>query len=397
MGMEFRPYYFAKEWIKAGHNVTILAADNSHLRKEAIVVNSKFDSRIIDGITYIFVKTPSYTGSGAKRVINMITFVLRSMLNIKFLSKQIKPDIVISSSTYTLDNYLSFRIAKKNKAKYIYEVHDLWPLSPMELGNYTKYNPFMMLLQHAENFAYKKCDAVVSMLPKTQEHMIEHGLNPEKWHYIPNGIVIEDWDSPLPIPEKLNQLIFDLKKENAYLVCYTGTIGISNAINYMIEAAHILKDYDDIYFIIIGDGNEKGDLLKLAGDNKHIIFQEAVPKKAIPSILKEMNVLCVGAIKSRLYKYGVSPNKLIDYMCAGRPIVQYIESGFDIVSDSKTGISTETENPHAIAKAILEIKAMSDIELKAIENNGMAYVMKNHEYKVLSASFIEIMEKIRDK
>jgi glycosyltransferase involved in cell wall biosynthesis len=164
----------------------------------------------------------------------------------------------------------------------------------------------------------------------------------------------------------------------------------------MIEAAHILKDHKDIYFLVIGDGNEKNNLIKLSADNDHILFHEAVPKKAIPSILREMNVLCVGALRSNLYKYGVSPNKLIDYMVAGRPIVHYIESGFDIVADSKTGISTETENPQAIAKAILDIKAMKQSELQAIEKNGMDYVMKNHEFKVLSARYIEIMNKLRN-
>ncbi len=393
MGMEFRPYYFAKQWVENGHSVTILAADNSHLRKAKVVIKNKIEEEIIDGIKYVWVKTPAYSGNGISRILNMLTFALRIRFNAKKFSKRYSPDAVIASSTYIADNYVAKKISKLTGAKYIYEVHDLWPLSLIEVGGMSERNPVIALMQRGENFAYKNCDAVVSLLPKTQEHMKAHGLDLSKWYYIPNGVVIEDWENPEEIPAELKEVIDNYKKENKFIVGYAGTMGISNSLDTLVDAAKILKDNDEIVFMFVGYGNEKENLKNRAEGLKNISFHEAIPKKAIPNLLKDMDVLCVGAVKSDLYRFGVSPNKMIDYMIAGKPIVQYIESGYDIIKLSETGLSIETENPQALADAILEVKQMNPGQLEKIKANGLKFVMENHEYKLLSERYIEIMKK----
>ncbi len=393
MGMEFRPYYFARQWVKMGHEVTILAADNSHLRKAKVVIKNKIEEEIIDGIKYVWVKTPEYSGNGLSRMLNMLTFALRIRFNVKKFSKEYKPDAVIASSTYIADNYVAKKISKLTGAKYIYEVHDLWPLSLIEVGGMSKHNPIIALMQKGENFAYKNCDSVVSLLPKTQEHMKEHGLNLSKWHYIPNGIVIEDWENPEDITSDLKDILANYKSAKKFIVGYAGTMGISNSLDTLVDAARILKDNDEVVFMFVGYGNEKENLKKRAEGLNNISFHEAIPKKAIPSLLKDMGVLCVGAVKSDLYRFGVSPNKMIDYMIAGKPIVQYIESGYDIIQLSQTGLSIETENPQALADAILKVKDMNSEQLEQIKANGLKFVMENHEYKLLSERYLEIMKK----
>jgi glycosyltransferase involved in cell wall biosynthesis len=392
MGMEFRPYYFAKQWVALGHEVTILAADNSHLRKQKIIITKKIEEELIDGIRYVWVKTPEYSGNGLSRMRNMFSFAFRVWRNAKKFSIKYKPDVVIASSTYIADNYISKKISKITGAKYIFEVHDLWPLSLIEVGGMSKHNPFIAVMQRGENYAYKNCDFVVSLLPKTQEHMKEHGLDLTKWHYIPNGFVIEDWENPEDIPNELKQKIENYKKENKYIVGYAGTMGISNSLDTLVDAAHILADTKDIVFMFVGYGNEKENLKNRAAGLDNISFHDAIPKKAIPTLLKDMDVLCVGAVKSDLYRFGVSPNKMIDYMIAGKPIVQYIESGYDIIQLSKTGLSIETENPQALAKAILEVKQLNSEQLEQIKVNGLKFVMENHEYKILSKRYLDIMQ-----
>ena len=106
--------------------------------------------------------------------------------------KLFNPNIVIASSTYPLDIIPAFLIAKKTRAKLIFEVHDLWPLSPIELGGMSPFHPYIMIMQWAENFAYRVSHKVVSILPKTKSHMQKHGLGPDKFAHIPNGIDIID-------------------------------------------------------------------------------------------------------------------------------------------------------------------------------------------------------------
>ena len=147
MGMEFRPYYFAREWVKMGHSVKIVAGDFSHLRTKQPEVKRDFQKEIIDGIEYRWVKTGNYKGNGIQRALSMFRFVGKLFIHSSKIAKVWKPDIVIASSTYPLDTYPAQRIAKKAKAKLIHEVHDMWPITPIEIGGMSKYHPFVMILQ----------------------------------------------------------------------------------------------------------------------------------------------------------------------------------------------------------------------------------------------------------
>jgi glycosyltransferase involved in cell wall biosynthesis len=194
-GMEFRPYYLAAEWKKAGHNVLIVAASYSHLRMRQPEVSSAVKREMVDGIDYLWIKVNSYTGNGLGRIWSIFSFTFKLYSQLGRLLKKFSPDLIIASSTYPLDVIPLASISKKLKAKLCYEVHDLWPLSPMELGGYSKYHPFIMVMQFAENFAYRNSNLVVSILPKTLDHMVLHGLNPDKFCYIPNGIVVDEWET----------------------------------------------------------------------------------------------------------------------------------------------------------------------------------------------------------
>jgi len=391
MGMEFRPYYFAREWINKGHNVSILAADNSHLRKSKIIVGKSFTEEIIDGIKYIWVKTPTYKGNGISRVKNIFSFVWQTYFKAKKIAKDLHPDVVIASSTYPSDNYVARKIVRICKAKHIYEVHDLWPLSPMELGNMSKYHPFIMLMQHGENYAYRHCDIVVSMLPNTKEHMSQHNLDLNKWHYIPNGIVINDWKHPEPIPDEYDKIFDNLKSQNKFIVGYTGGHALSNALETLIAAAEILRNNEKIVFVLVGDGVEKQKLIQKAETLNNVIFLDPVSKKAIPCLLKKMDVLCFGTNKSKLYKYGISMNKMMDYMMAAKPIIQYIDTEYDIIALAKAGYTVETQNPDKLSDIIINTLELSEESRLKMGRNAKSFVIQNHDYAKLAKDFLKII------
>src|SRR5574344_887074 len=126
-GMEYRAYYLAKEWVRQGHKVTIVASTYSHLRLKNPVVEKDYQVEMIDGIKYIWLKTPPYEGS-LKRILNMGTFVYKVNKYAKRLSQEEKPNLVIAGSCYPLDNYVAHKIAKLSGAKYTYEVRDIWQI-----------------------------------------------------------------------------------------------------------------------------------------------------------------------------------------------------------------------------------------------------------------------------
>ena len=176
-GMDFRPYYISREWVKMGHKVTMVGATQSHIRMIQPEVKENFSVEMIDGIQYIWLKTPAYDKSSSiKRINNILSFVFKSWRYAKKIAKLAEPDWVIASSCYPLDIYPSWRIAKKAKAKLCFEVHDIWPLTPMLLGGYSKNHPFIYTMQIAENFMCKHSEKIVSLLWNAEEHYRENSF-----------------------------------------------------------------------------------------------------------------------------------------------------------------------------------------------------------------------------
>jgi glycosyltransferase involved in cell wall biosynthesis len=392
MGMEYRPYYLAKEWIKLGHNVIILVANNSHVRQYNPKMTTNIKEENIDGIKYIWIKTPKYFGNSFQRLLNIFAFTLKTFYYAKYFAEKFNPHVVIASSTYPSDNYVAKRIANFSNAKYIYEVHDLWPLSPKELGGMSRYHPFIMGMQHGENYAYKNADAVVSMLPKTKEHMKSHGLDLSKWHYIPNGIILDEWKNKAKLNKNIKNKILEIKSKFNTTVTYTGTLGLANALYSLVEAGERVKD-KGVAIVIIGKGPEKEKLqcyISIKNLNNVFIF-ESINKQEIPDLLDLFDFLYIGLQYQPLFEFGISPNKLIDYMMAGKPIIQAIKSGNNVVKDVSCGIDIEPENPQAIADAIISLQNTAKEELKQMGINGKEFVINYHDYKVLAKKFLEII------
>ncbi len=170
-GMEFRPYYLAREWLKLGHEVLIVAASQSHLRNVAPRCDGGSARERIDGIDYLWLRTPAYRGNGVGRVLNIAVFCLRLAMHARRLARVFRPDVVIASSTYPMDIWPARRIARAARAKLVHEIHDLWPLSPVELGGMSPRHPFIRVCQAAEDAACRDADVVVSMLPCVREHL----------------------------------------------------------------------------------------------------------------------------------------------------------------------------------------------------------------------------------
>lgn len=393
LGMEYRPYYMAKEWSKKGHDVTIIGGSYSHVRTNQPEVGKNFEEQNKDGIRYVWIKTPEYSGNGFSRFISMLTFVFKILMKAKSISKKYQPDIVIASSTYPLDNYPARLIAKHNKAKHIYEVHDLWPLSPMELGGMSKHHPFIMMMQAAENYAYKNVNQVISMLPKTKDHMEQHGLNLKKWHYVPNGINMDEWENQTDLPIDIQIKISGLKESEYFLIGYTGSIGLANALDNFLDASKEFMN-QKVMFVIVGNGPEKERLkAKSIKENlKNVLFLDPVPKQSIPKLLQYFDVLYIGLQKQPLFRFGISPNKMLDYMMATKPIIQAIDAGNDMVSEANCGLSIKAEDPDALISAIKKMMTMSAEERKHLGENGKKFVQKNHDYKMLANKMLNIFK-----
>jgi len=385
-GMEFRHYYVGRELVKRGYDVYIITASYSHLLKELPKVKYDFTIENIDNLNYVWVKVPKYSHTYDKRRV-LKWFVFASKLFRLPKDKIKKPDAIIVSPMPPFPIIAGYYYSKKFNAKLIFEVKDLWPLTLVEIGKYSKYHPLIVIMQFFEDFAYKKSDFVISVLPNAYEYMKKHGLKKEKFFYIPNGISLEEIENVQPLDaETINKIPRD-----KFIVGYVGTIGSADTLEYLIKAADLLKEKKDIHFVLVGDGSEKSRLIEMVSDMKleNVTFINSIPKSQVQSILKYFDVCFIGWEKERIYNYGISANKIFDYMYSGKPILHAYSGQGDLIKIANCGLSVEAENLQAITKGILDLYNMSREEREKLGENGKNFVLKYHTYDKIVERFIE--------
>lgn len=391
-GMEYRPYYLGRQWVKNGHNVRVLAASHSHYRTHQPELSAAIREEIHDGISYRWYQTPEYSANGIGRVRNIVMFLWKIVMDEERLVDEFKPDVVIASSTYPMDIWPARRIARRSKAQLIYEVHDLWPLSPIELGNMSRWHPFIIWCQWAEDYAYRHCDKVVSMLPKPQTHMVSRGMSPEKFSYIPNGINIEEWDTIESLPADTQAQLALIKKRGRPIVGYTGAYGLANGLDALLDAAKLAVDKFEV--VLVGHGPEYEKLSKRIADEKisNVALLPAIPKSCIPAFLALIDIAYIGLLPQPLFRFGISPNKLMDYMMAAKPIVMAIDAGNDPVEEAGCGLTVAPGDACAIRDGIVKLAGMTPEARNELGKKGRRFILENHTYPVLAKRFLDVIE-----
>lgn len=393
-GMEFRPYYLAKEWVKLGHEVIILGADYSHLRTVQPSISKDLSEENIEGIKYFWLKTPVYKSSGIKRIVNILSFVLKLFKYKSSIVKKVNPDVVITSSTYPLDIYPAYLIAKKNNAKLVFELHDMWPLTPIIIGGYSRFHPFIWLIQMAENFACKHCNYYVSMLGNTEEYLIKHGLKPGKYVHITNGYSESEWSNNNDLIPSEHLVIFSmLKNENKVIIGYAGGHAPSNSLEVLIDAANVLRN-ENIAFVLVGQGSLKDKMINKAMNYNlnNVYFLPPVIKTVIPSILKYFDIAFIAGVKSELHKYGTAANKVTDYMLAKKPIIFSVDEPNSLVERVGCGMQIPAENLQELVTTIKLLCTLSVDERLEIGEKGFVYAKANLNYSFLASKFIRAIE-----
>ena len=394
-GMENRPFYLAREWVRAGHRVTIVAASQSHVRARQPAMSGRFIRETVDGVDFVWCATPAYRGNGVGRVVNILAFLRRLGAWRQWLDA--KPDVVIASSTYPADFGPARRIAKQHGATLVWEVHDLWPLSPIELGGMPRWHPFIVWMQRCEDAACAGADLVVSLLPKACAHLRAHGMAADRFVHVPNGIDPGEWnDDPVALPAQHAAAIAAARERGDLLVAYAGAHGVANALGTLLDAAALLRD-EPICWLLIGSGPEKAALAARVRADRldKVALLDPVPKAAIPALLGAMDVLYLGLQREPLFRFGISPNKLMDYMMAARPVVCAIAAGNDPVSDAGCGETIAPEDPQALAAAVQRLRAMPAEARARLGRAGRAYVEAHHTYPVLARNFLDAVRERR--
>jgi glycosyltransferase involved in cell wall biosynthesis len=392
LGMEYRPFYLAREWVRTGHRVQVLAADFSHVRSCQPPAGDAVEA----GIHYRFYATPPYEGNGLGRAKNIAAFLRAVWADTPRLVREFRPDVVIASSTYPLDIAVARRLARRAGARLVFEVHDLWPLSPIELSGMSPRHPFALLCGWAERSAYRDADVVISMLPKVHQHMASQGLDLRKLHIVPNGIALDDWQgAPEPLRHDVQAALARARAGGRLVVGYAGSMGLPNALDQLLDAAALLQAQGgsgaQLAFVMVGSGHEQARLQQRVQDEGLSAVQllQPISKAQVPAFLAALDMAYIGWQRVPIYRFGIAPNKLMDYMMAACPVLHAVDAGNDPVAEAGAGLTVAPESAQAVAQGLLQLAAVPAPERRAMGERGRQFVQAHHSYAVLAQRFLQ--------
>lgn len=383
-----RIFEFAKQLKKFGHEVTILTAMPNYPKGE-IFDGYKGKKVVIEEIDNIkIVRTSIYATkdkSFTKRLRNYLSFTFSSVITgSKYIDKQ---DVIITESPPLFLGWSGYVLSKRKKAKFIFNISDLWPESAVKLG--VLHNKALITASTwLEEFCYKKAAAVTVQTQGILDNIVGRGFDKNKVHLITNGVDTEFFKKE----NRDESFRKEINVDNKFTACYAGIHGIAQGLEVIVEAAEIIKDEKDIQFVFIGDGPEKKKLIQMVNDKKleNVTFLPVQPKSNMPKIIASMDTTIIPLKKLDLFK-GALPSKMFEALASELPIVLAVEGEAErLIKSANAGITVEPENPKAIAEAVLRL--YNDQELRhSLGSNGRKYVMENYSRETIARKLEKVL------
>lgn len=383
-----RSYEMARKLLARGHTVTVVCGSYSGAVTGVTTPFIKgVREGIVDGIHVVeYELAYSNKDSFFKRTLIFLKFAIRSM---RFAVKT-KCDLIFATSTpltAALPGIISKWVTKKT---FIFEVRDLWPELPREMGVIK--NPLILgLMSLLEWMAYKSADALIALSPGIKDGILRLGISASKVTVIPNGCDI-------PLFEEHNQKWQPEGVESHhFMAVYSGTHGIANGLNIVIEAAKILKDrnYDQIRFVLVGQGKLKAALVKRATELQldNIVFLDAVEKAKVSKLLSRANIGMQVLTNVPAFYFGTSPNKFFDYIASGLPVLMNYPGWLaEKIEKNQCGKVVAPDDPVAFANCLIEL---DNNRPQLIEMSKSALQLAKSEFnrEYLSNEFVDWLEK----
>ena len=374
-----------------GHRVTIIASPVSYLTgdsvsRQAIWVTGQDGGKgvkILRAFTFHAIHRSFF-----HRVLSFFSFMISSFL-IGLGVRDI--DLVWGTSPPIFQGATAWALARLKKVPFLFEVRDLWPAFAVAVGVLNQ--PLLIYASEwLEKFLYHHADLVVINSPGFLEHV--HSKGAQRVELIPNGS-----DTTMFNPE-LNGDDFRRRHglEGKFLALYAGAHGISNDLDVVLAASLRLQDWPDIAIVLLGDGKEKPTLMARARElgltNLH--FLPPIPKSEMPTALAAADA-CIAILKPIPMYTTVYPNKVFDYMSAGRPVVLAIGGKIqEVVEAASAGISVPPGDPTALAEAIKKLAANPKLRF-GMGQSGRRYVEANFDRRVLASQLLSVMSDLANK
>ncbi len=377
-----RHYELARFLVSKGHQVTVIASPVSYLTGTKPLSGERKGEhdkgvRVIRAYTY-----HALHKSFVHRVFAFISFMVSSFF--AGLAVQ-NVDVVWGTSPPIFQGWTAWMLARLKGAKFLFEVRDLWPDFAIAVG--VLKNPTLIKMSlWLERFLYRRADQVMVNSPGYVEHVSSRGAR--RVELIPNGADPAMFN-PLDMGSQFRASNY---LQNKFVALYAGAHGISNDLEVVLEAAVLLARRLDIHFVLLGDGKEKANLQARARQLgvRNVTFLPPLPKSEMGAALAGADA-CIAILKP-LEEYKTTyPNKVFDYMAAGRPVILAIDGVIrQVVEAAGCGLFCQPGNPQALADAVLKLAANRDAALN-MGLAGRAYLEEHFSREALAEKLEKLL------
>ncbi len=384
-----RHYEMARFLVGRGHRVTIITSPVSYLtgkargEKQAWVAEETPES----GIRIL--RTYTYAGlhrSFVHRVFSFLSFMLSSFCAGLRLGQI---DLVWGTSPPIFQGFTAWLLARLKRAPFLFEVRDLWPAFAIAVG--VLHSRLLIRLSlWLERFLYRRAQRVVVNSPGYIQHVSERGAR--RVDLVPNG-ADPDMFTPSSRGEEFRR---QHRLDGKFVALYAGAHGLSNDLGVVLEAAAAARERSDIAFVLVGDGKEKPSLLEQAAAQalENVRFIPSVPKNEIAEVLAAADA-CIAILKPlEMYKT-TYPNKVFDYMAAGRPVLLVIDGVIrEVVEKAGCGISVPPGDAQALARAAIRLADQPELA-REMGAAGRRAVEEEYRRDHFAGQFALILEEMR--
>ncbi|MFY0990304.1 glycosyltransferase family 4 protein [Halomonas sp. C05BenzN] len=396
-----RHFQLARHLPGHGWRATLIASSVDHPGGHQRLDNgeqARLETR--DGVPFLWLRTASYRGNGGGRMKSMLEYA-RQAVRPGRLAGIDRPDLIIGSSVHPFAALAGWWLARRHRVPFVFEVRDLWPQTLIDMGRLREGSLVTRAMRTLETFLYRRARRVLTLLPRARDYIVPRGVPAERVVWLSNGVDLDDYPDPVPPPVRPPEMPLSLM--------YFGGHGEANGLEVLVAAMGRVREACErsggavpVQLRLIGDGPAKPALQRQATelglDGRWVRFEPPVPKREIPRLAREADAFVITVRDlPRLYRFGISMNKLFDYMAAARPVVIASGAVNDPVADAGAGITVPPEDPAALAEAILGLAALPAEEREALGRAGRDHMEAAYDYRILAGRLAGVMNDVMEE
>ena len=382
-----RHFSLARRLNELGWKPIIIAASSEHNSdRQRLAEGVRRGTTTRDGVEFRWLRTSGYAGNGLDRILNMFQFTA-ALVRRRSTEDLPRPDVVLGSTVHPLAAWAASRLAKRHGVPFIFEIRDLWPQTLIDMGKLRQNGIPARLMRGLERYLCERASSIITLLPHAGDYLETIGVDPRKVEWISNGT-----DSGEFATDPASQ-------SDIFTFTYFGSLGNANGIPAVLTAfEHAAKNTPEreSRLVIVGEGPLKEKLMQAASSlefGERIEFRPAVPKTEIPALAAQADCLVVNVLDLKLYRFGISLNKLFDYMAAARPIVIASNAANNPVRDADGGICVPADDAVAMGDGMAVVMRSSLQERARWGENAARHVAKKYDYRVLGDQLDELLSR----